>query len=372
MRRTAMAALVYLDHNATAPLRPAAREAALLAMGLAGNASSVHAAGRQARALIEDARAQVAGLVGAAPRNVVFTSGGTEANTLALLGSGRERLLVSAVEHPSVLAVRSDAETIPVNGDGVIDLAALEAMLAQDERPALVSVMAANNETGVIQPLAEVVRIAHEHCALVHCDAVQAAGRMALDDLGADFMTLSGHKLGGLQGAGALVLSPGRDIAAVQRGGGQELGRRAGTEPLAAIVSFGAAAEAAMGDDMDAIRGLRDDLQAAMLAAVPGARVMGGDAPRLANTLAIAHPAVEAETLVMAFDLAGIAVSAGSACSSGKVGPSHVLEAMGQGALARNTIRISLGAGTTAADTTRCAEAWQALDSRLGAGRSAA
>jgi cysteine desulfurase len=363
---------VYLDHNATAPLRDAARDAALEAMAATGNASSVHAAGRRARALIEDARARVGELAGVAPRNVVFTSGGTEANALALLGCGCPRLLVSGIEHPSVLAVRADAQVIPVDGDGVLDLAALEAMLAAEDTPALVSVMAANNETGVIQPLAEVVRLAHAHSALVHCDAVQGAGRMALDDLGADLMTLSGHKLGGLQGAGALALAAGRDIAAVQRGGGQELGRRAGTEPLPAIVSFGAAATQAQGDDMDTIAGLRDGLQQAMLAAVPGARVMGAAAPRLANTLAIAHPRLEAETLVMAFDLEGIALSAGSACSSGKVGPSHVLEAMGEGALARNTIRISLGAGTTGADTARCAEVWQALDVRLGVGRNAA
>ena len=195
---------------------------------------------------------------------------------------------------------------------------------------------------------------------------------MALGDLGADFMTLSGHKLGGLQGAGALVVGDGIEIAAVQRGGGQELGRRAGTEALPAIAAFGAAAQACAGDDMATVAGLRDRLQEAMTAAVPGARVMGAGVPRLANTLAIAHPATQAETLVMAFDLEGIALSAGSACSSGKVGPSHVLEAMGEGALARNTIRISLGETTTADAVARCAEVWQALDRRLGGERSAA
>ena len=368
----AMADRIYLDHNATAPLRPTAREAALEAMALIGNASSVHADGRRARAMIEVARRKVVGLAGAAPRGVIFTSGGTEANSLALLGCGRPRLLVSAIEHPSVLAVRADAEAIPVDRHGVLDLGALEAMLDAGEEPALVSVMAANNETGVIQPLAEVVRLAHGRCALVHCDAVQGAGRMALGDLGADFMTLSGHKLGGLQGAGALVVGDAIEIAAVQRGGGQELGRRAGTEALPAIAAFGAAAQACTGDDMATVAGLRDRLQEAMTAAVPGARVMGAGVPRLANTLAIAHPATRAETLVMAFDLEGIALSAGSACSSGKVGPSHVLEAMGEGALARNTIRISLGETTTADAVARCAEVWQALDRRLGGERSAA
>lgn len=367
-----MAAGVYLDHNATAPLREAAREAALEAMAATGNASSVHAAGRRARAMIEAARSSVAELAGAGTRGVVFTSGGTEANALALLGCARPRLLVSAVEHPSVLAVRADAQAIPVDGQGVLDLGALEAMLDADDAPTLVSVMAANNETGVLQPLAEVVRLAHARCALVHCDAVQAAGRMALDGLGADFMTLSGHKLGGLQGAGALVLAPGVELTAIQRGGGQELGRRAGTEPLPAIAAFGAAARDAAGDDMAAVAALRDRLEAAMLAAVPGARVMGRGAARLANTLAIAHPAIAAETLVMGFDLAGVAVSAGAACSSGKVAVSHVLEAMGQGALARNTIRISLGATTTSDDVGRCAQVWVEIDRRLGAGRSAA
>jgi len=367
-----MADRIYLDHNATAPLRAAARAAALEAMAITGNASSVHAAGRRARAVIEEARSQIAALAGVAPRGVVFTSGGTEANALALLGCARPRLLVSAIEHPSVLAVRGDAQRIPVGGDGIIDLEALEAMLAAEEAPALVSVMAANNETGVIQPVAEVVRLAHARCALVHCDAVQGAGRMALDDLGADFMTLSGHKLGGLQGAGALVLADGLDITAVQRGGGQELGRRAGTEPLPAIAAFGAAAFEAQNDDVTAVMALRDCLQERMTAAVPGARVMGATAPRLANTLAIAHPVAQAETLVMGFDLEGVALSAGSACSSGKVGPSHVLEAMGQGDLAANTIRISLGHATTAEETARCAQVWQILDRRLGTSRSAA
>lgn len=367
-----MAAQAYLDHNATAPLREAARNAALEAMATGGNASSVHAAGRRARALIEQARSRVAALAGARERDVVFTSGGTEANLLALSGWGHGRVLVSAVEHPSVLAARADAVRIPVDRRGVIDLGALEALLDEGDGPTLVSVMAANNETGVIQPLGEVVRLARARCALVHCDAVQAAGRMPLHDLGADFMTLSGHKLGGLQGAGALVLAPGRDVTAVQRGGGQELGRRAGTEPLAAIASFGAAASDASGDDIAAVTSLRDELQDAMLAAVPGARVMGGEAPRIGNTLAIAHPVIEAETLVMAFDLAGVAVSAGAACSSGKVGPSHVLEAMGEGPLARNAIRISLGPSTTAADTQRCLDAWRALAGRTSSGRSAA
>lgn len=367
-----MAEPIYLDHNATAALRPAAREAALGAMAVTGNASSVHAAGRHARALIEDARSAVAGLAGVAARGIVFTSGGTEANTLALLGCGRPRLLISAVEHPSVLAVRPDAVRIPVDARGVVDLGALEALLDAEETPTLVSVMAANNETGVLQPVAEVVRMAHARCALVHCDGVQAAGRLAIDGLGADCMTLSGHKLGGLQGAGALALGNGMDVAAVLRGGGQELGRRAGTEPLPAIAAFGAAVRDAANDDMTVVAARRDRLETAMLTAVPGARVIGAGAARLANTLAIAHPGIEAETMVMAFDLAGIALSAGSACSSGKVGPSHVLEAMGEGALARNTIRISLGAATRDKEIARCVEVWQDLDRRLGAGRSAA
>ncbi|MDG2481733.1 MAG: aminotransferase class V-fold PLP-dependent enzyme, partial [Alphaproteobacteria bacterium] len=211
---------VYLDHNATSPVRPVARDAAMEAIARGGNPSSVHRDGRRARALLDDAREAVAGLVGARPRQIVFTSGGTEANNLALRGCGRARLLVSAVEHPSVLQVRDDGVTIPVDADGCLDLVALERLLAETDEPALVSVMAANNETGVIQPIAEVIELAHRHGALVHSDAVQAAGKITGAWAEADLVTLSAHKFGGLQGAGALVVGNGGAITAQARGGG--------------------------------------------------------------------------------------------------------------------------------------------------------
>ena len=362
----------YLDHNATSPLRAEAREAALAAMALGANPSSVHREGRLARALVEDAREAVAALAGAAARETVFTSGGTEANDLALRGCGRRRLLVSAVEHPSVLEAAPDARRLPVDGDGRVDLGALEAALADEGGPALVSVMAANNETGVVQPLGDVLRLARRHGALVHCDAVQAAGRIGGDWAGADLIALSGHKLGGLQGAGALVVRGGVRLEARLRGGGQELGRRAGTEAAPALAAFGAACLAARGDDPERLRLLRDDLEARLLAAAPGAVVLGAGVPRLPNTTAIAHPAVDAETAVMSLDLAGVAVSAGAACSSGKMAASHVAMAMGRGDLARRAVRFSLGRSTTAAECDRAVEAWAALHRRLAERRHAA
>ena len=349
-------ARVYLDHNASAPVRPEARAAAAEAMAVAGNASSVHGDGRRARALLEDARDKVAALAGALPREVVFTSGATEANNLALAGCGR-RLLASAVEHPSVLAAASSP--IPVDGEGLIDLAALERLLGEDDAPALVSAMAANNETGAIQPLGEIVALARRHGALVHCDAVQAAGRSAGPWREADLISLSGHKLGGLQGAGALIVRDGVALDACQRGGGQELGRRAGTEPLPAIAAFAAAAAAVTGDDLAALARWRDGLQDAILAAAPETVVLAGAAPRLANTLCAAHPALDAETMVIAFDLAGISISAGAACSSGKMAPSHVAIAMGRGDLARRALRFSFGWSSRAGDAAAAAACWR-------------
>ena len=238
---------IYLDYNATAPIRPEVRDAVIAAFGVAGNPSSVHGFGRRARRVVEDARAEVAALAGVAPARVVFTSGGTEANTAALRATGRTRVLVSAIEHDSVLETAPDALRVPVTADGLIDLTALERLLAEAPEPALVSVMRVNNETGVIQPLADVVRIAHAHGALVHCDAIQAAGRLPLevDALGIDLMTLSAHKLGGPQGVGALIVRDGIPITPVLRGGGQEHRRRAGTENVAGIAGFGVAARLA-------------------------------------------------------------------------------------------------------------------------------
>ena len=359
---------VYLDHNASSPLRPAARAAMERLLDTVGNPSSVHGFGRAARRAVEDAREAVAALGGISPAGVVFTGGGSEANNLALAGSGRARVLVSAVEHDSVLAAVPGAERVPVDGDGVIDLTALDRLLAADGRPALLSLMLANNETGVIQPVAEAAAIARRHGALVHGDAVQAAGRMDIDmaKLGLHLMSLSAHKLGGPPGAGALLLA-GADVTPVVRGGGQERGRRAGTENAPAIAGFGAAI-AAMGDgaaENRRLQGLRDEIEGEVRARVPAVQIFGAAAPRLANTSCLAMPGVGNETQVMALDLAGVAVSAGAACSSGKVGASHVLGAMGiDEATARRAIRVSLGWTSTAADVARFVEAWTALHRR--------
>jgi cysteine desulfurase len=351
----------YLDWNATAPLRPEAAAAMADALALGGNPSSVHRRGRAARQLVERSRESVAALVGAPRDGIVFTSGGTEANHLALLGAGRARVLVSAVEHSSLLQVAPDPKHIPVDGDGIVDPAALDALLRADGRPALVSVMLANNETGVIQPVREIAEIAHAHGALFHCDVVQAAGKisMSLAEIGADFLTLSGHKIGGPAGIGALVVANGAELTPLLRGGGQERNRRAGTENLAGIAGFAAAAAVCDAAEYEQVRELRDRLEAAL---PPDAVVIGAGALRLPNTSAIAMPGVPAETQIIALDLDGVMVSAGAACSSGKVGPSHVLAAMGVAPhIAATTIRVSLGWSTSKADIAHFIDAWTAL-----------
>jgi cysteine desulfurase len=372
---------VYLDWNATTPLRPEAREAMAAAWDFCGNPSSVHAEGRQARRLVEEARAAVAGAVGALPRNVVFTSGGTEANALALTpglrhGSGLpvERLLVSAIEHASVLAGgRFPTEaigTIGVTRSGLLDLDRLRAKL-EGGPPALVSVMLANNETGAVQPVAEAAEIVHAAGGLLHVDAIQALGKISLDikALNADLVTVSGHKIGGPKGVGAVALAEGvRGLEPWLRGGGQELGHRAGTENVAGIAGFGAAAKAAMGvRESDAIRleSLRNRLERG-LRETTGTIVFSGDVPRLPNTTLFTVPGLKAETAVIGFDLEGIAVSSGSACSSGKVQPSHVLKAMGFGPeIAEGAVRLSLGWSTSPADIDRCLKAWRKLAGTL-------
>ena len=363
---------VYLDYNATAPLRAEAREAALDALDTIGNPSSVHGFGRRARAILETAREEVAALAGVAPRLVTFTSGGTEANHLALNGTGRRRIAVSAVEHPSVLNAASHATVVAVDAMGRVDPGELDRVLAGGDGPALISVMAANNETGVVQPLATIAEVARRHGALLHVDAVQAAGKLPLGDIDADLLTLSGHKIGGPAGAGALIRKNDIPLAAIVVGGGQEFGLRAGTENLAAIAGFGAAARAGAMDDVAAWHARRDGLESRVLAATPEAVVVAQAAERLSNTTAVALPGVSAQTLVMAFDLAGIAVSAGSACSSGKVGASHVLLAMGRKELAERTLRVSHGWATTDRDIDRFLEAWTTIARRLGSGRDAA
>ncbi|MBV8753200.1 MAG: cysteine desulfurase [Hyphomicrobiales bacterium] len=370
----------YLDWNATAPLRPEARAAVIAALDAVGNPSSVHAEGRAARRLIDEARRRVAALVGAEPADVVFTSGGSEANATALCPrAAADVLLVSTIEHPSVLAggrFRTDAlRTVPVGADGVIDLAALERQLAagRDGRRVLVSLMHANNETGVVQPVAAAAAIVHAVGGLLHVDAVQTAGRIPCDisALGADLLTVSGHKLGGPKGVGALV----RRSEAITwpepliRGGGQERGSRAGTENVAAIAGFGAAAAAATRSlPADGLRlaALRDRLEAQLKAEFPQTVIFGAAAERLPNTTLFALPRINAETAVIGLDLAGVAVSSGAACSSGKVAASHVLAAMGvPGALARGAVRMSLGYATEEVDIERFLVAWRALAETL-------
>jgi len=362
-----MTAPIYLDYNATTPVKPAAKRAVAAALDLGGNPSSIHGFGRKARRLVEDARASVADMVGVAPELVIFTASGTEANHLALLGSGRARVLVSAVEHDSALQAVPGAERLPVDRDGLLDLDALERALAADPTPALVSVMLANNETGVIQPIAEIAAIARRHGALMHTDSVQAPGRIAVSfaDLGVDLMTLSAHKIGGPQGAAALVLRDGVPLSPQLRGGGQERGLRAGTENVAAIAGFGVAADLAAEDLRGAARleAERDRLEALCRLAHPDLVVAGEGAPRLPNTSCLARPGVTFETLVMALDLAGIAVSAGAACSSGKVRRSAVLDAMGFG-LSDRAIRVSLGWGVVPGDIDQFVAAWSGLHTR--------
>ena len=366
----------YLDYNATAPLRGEASAAMVAALGAVGNASSVHAEGRAARARIENARSAVARLAGGEAKLVTFTSGGTEANNTVLTPDWRigsqivdlDKLLVGATEHPSVLAgggfAVDEVETIPVDGEGIIDGAALRVLLTRAGGRALVSVMLANNETGAIQPLAEIAAIAHEAGALVHCDAVQAAGRIPLDikALGVDVMTLSAHKIGGPQGAGAIVrASEAVTFAPLLTGGGQERRTRAGTENVAAIAGFGAAADAALAD-LERAQGWSQWRDRLAEIAGPAATVFSSRAPRLPQTLCLAVPGIPAETLVIALDLAGVAVSSGSACSSGKVAPSHVLAAMGvEPELAKCAIRLSQGWDSAENDLDSFATAWKAV-----------
>jgi cysteine desulfurase len=373
----------YFDWNATAPLRAEARDAMVAALSLTGNASSIHAEGGTARRLVGEARDRVAALVGAEAKSVTFTSSATEANMLTLTPAleiggrkePRDRLFVSGLEHLSVLSggrfASNDVELLPVTGDGRIDLADLERRISKTERP-LVSVMLANNETGVIQPITEIAAIVHAANGVLHMDAVQGAGRIdcSIRGLNVDLLSISAHKLGGPQGIGALIRRGDIHIAdPLIRGGGQERGLRAGTENVAAIAGFGAAAVAAdAARQADAIRmtALRDKFEAGLKVATPQAVIFGANVPRLPNTTLFAVPGVKAETAIIALDLNGVAVSSGSACSSGKVQASHVLAAMGvEPSLIRGAVRISLGWTTTDRDIERLLNAWIAVVSSL-------
>lgn len=363
-----MGARFYLDANATEPLRPEARAAMLGALDALGNPSSIHGEGRAARRLLEDAREAIAARFGGSARNLVFTAGGTEADALALHGLARGgRILRGATEHPAVIAAAGpEAGVIPVDALGVIRLDALESLLA--DGAVLVSIMLANNETGTLQPVAEIARLCRAAGAAFHVDAVQGAGRLdtSLAEMGADAISLSAHKLGGPPGAGALLLT--RDaadrLAPLMLGGGQERGRRGGTHALPNIAGFAAAALAATAEDAAGLAPLRDAIEVAAISC--GAMVVAREAPRLPNTTCLLLPGCRAESQVIALDLAGIAVSAGSACSSGKVARSHVLEAMGLGAAAGEAIRVSLPWNTTSEHVAAFADAYRAMAARMG------
>ena len=374
----------YCDHNATSPLRPEAWSAIARALALGGNPSSVHAAGRAARAVIEAARIQVAALAGARIEDVIFTSGGSEANALALrgaidgaidAGARFTRLFVSAIEHDSVSANALAAaehvaglrlETLPVTADGIVDLETLRIALREGKGRALIAVMAANNETGVVQPLAEIAALAKEAGALLFVDAIQAAGKIPLEVGITDYISLSAHKLGGPQGVGALIVHEGAPFAAQIRGGGQERGRRAGTENVSGIAGFGAAAEAAQKSKSNSA--LRDRFESELKRAAPEVVIFGAKAPRLPNTSNFALPGIASENAVMALDMDGVTVSSGSACSSGKVKPSHVLQAMGiSEELAASALRVSFGWNSSDADVEAVIASLLKLRSRIRA-----
>ena len=383
----------YCDHNATAPLRPLSRDAIAHALTITGNPSSVHAHGRAARALVEKARDLVARLAGAKPEQVIFTSGATEANALALWGAVEgaidrsetektariTRLFVSAIEHNSVLKTAQAVaervagvrlEMLPVTADGVLDLEALRVALREGKGRALVAVMAANNETGVVQPIAEVSHLCRDAGALLLVDAVTAAGKIDLDAGLCDYMTLSAHKLGGPQGAGALVVREDTPLAAQLVGGGQQKGLRAGTENLSGIAGFGAAVEAVLSDagERARIASVCDHFEQVLKVSLPDAIIFGQDVPRLGNTSNVALPGLSSQNIVIALDLDGVMVSSGSSCSSGKIAPSHVLSAMGVAdEVAGGSIRVSFGWNSTHEDADAVVASLVKLASRVRA-----
>jgi cysteine desulfurase len=375
---------IYLDHNATTPLHPEVLERMTAVLrDEFGNPSSVHHFGQRTKAIVDEARSAVAALIGADSSDVVFTSGGTESDNFAIRGvaealepAGRRHLIATGIEHEAVLntlkalARRGWRTTLlPVDQSGVVSPDSLRSALADDT--ALVSVMHANNEVGTIQPIAELSRIARERGALFHTDAVQSAGKIPLDvkALGVDLLSLSAHKMGGPKGVGALWMRRGIRLVPVLTGGRHERSRRAGTENVAGIAGFGVAATFAarkLGADTAAVASLRDRLERGVLAGVPGTAVNGGGSPRVPNTTNISFERVEAESLLIALDLAGVAVSTGSACSSGTLEPSHVLKAMGFPAhRTQNSIRFSLGQGNTEADVDRVISVLPAVVEKL-------
>ncbi len=369
-------ARIYADYNATAPLRPEAKAATLRALEMTGNPSSVHTEGRKARALVEGARDAVAAAIGACRDDIAFTSGGTEAVQAPLRGVLRSvanaQLVVSSIEHDAVSALAELPKAWPVKAHGIVDLVWLEAAvqtLGADGKQPLVSLMLVNNETGVIQPVAEAAEIVHAAGGLIHCDAIQGLGKIDVSviELDVDYLSLSAHKIGGPQGVGAFFVKPGAPFSAVQTGGGQEFGRRSGTENVAGLAGFGAAVEAAMRDlpKYTALATQRDGMERALKGSAPTLRIHGEGAPRVAGVSCFGVEGLPSETQVMGLDLAGFAVSAGSACSSGKVKTSRVLTAMGETeAMARSSIRVSFGWDTGPTDPVLMAVGWARMASR--------
>lgn len=361
--------LTYLDHNATTPVKPAIRDLMLEMLTFPGNASAIHKQGREARRRLEDARTTIAQKLNAGPRDIiVFTSGATEANNMLFNGIDVEQVLTSTIEHPSVMQTTPAARHIPVTASGMVDLAALDAMLEGNTKQTLISVMAVNNETGVIQPLTEIVAIARKYGALVHTDAVQAIGRIPFDiqTLGVDFVTLSGHKIGAPQGVGCLIIANCNVVAPLLRGGNQEKNLRAGTENLASICAFAKAIDLADGAQNEQHAAWRDKLETALAAAAPMLRFFGKDAPRVSNTSMFALPGAPSEMQLITLDLAGICVSNGSACSSGTVKASHVLKAMGASdAEAMASLRVSFGWNTTEKEVDFFIEQWLKMFDRI-------
>lgn len=357
---------IYFDHNATTMLLPAARSAMEEVMNCYGNASSIHAAGRKMRQYIEKARTQIAAFFNVLPAQVVFTSGATEANNLVIKGF-RGNVITSAIEHDSVLKARPDLTICPVTKEGVINLEALEALLQKTSSPCLVSIMAANNETGVIQPLLSVKELCRQYGAFFHSDVVQIVGKKKIDwsELGLDYLSFSAHKIGGPQGVGVLIVHPHHPLQPLIHGGGQERYFRAGTENVIGIVGLGAAVDQCDDQDWREVHHLRLELEQYLTTHFSDVTIFGKTAPRLPNTVNLTMPGVSNSIQVMHFDLHHIFLSAGSACSSGKVKPSHVLQAMGvDPAQIETSIRISFGVSTTTAEIERFIEVWEMLYDR--------
>ena len=364
---------IYFDHNATTPVKRPVIDAMMGALAICGNASSIHSSGRNARKLIEQSRDKVAKLIKVSPEQVIFTSGGTEANNLVISGINRDYCIMSAIEHDSILQTEKSHQKISVNESGLVELGTLEKLLRVKGSPNIVSVMLANNETGVIQPVEEIVKLSEPFDTFVHTDAIQACGKINLDwdTLGVDAISLSAHKIGGPQGVGALILNRSFDLDPRFFGGGQERNYRPGTENIPGIVGFGVAAELAADLDRNKrIESLRDELEYKILEIAPNAVIHGQRSQRIPNTSCISMPGVLAETQIMKFDLAGIMVSAGSACSSGKVHNSHVLKAMGvKESEASSAIRISLGYDNTIDEIDYFVTQWKKVSDIASSGK---